>query len=70
VLGNHCVYTLTKQEFLDAVEQPQSYHSFDAGPFHFVVLDACFTSDYPTNLTDRDSRDTKVRQLSLLAEAS
>lgn len=32
--------------------------------------DACFTGDYPTNLTDRDSRDDKVRQLSLLAEAS
>jgi amidophosphoribosyltransferase len=32
--------------------------------------DACFTADYPTSLTDRDSRDNNVRQLSLLAEAS
>jgi amidophosphoribosyltransferase len=32
--------------------------------------DACFTGDYPTSLTDRDSRDNNVRQLSLLAEAS
>jgi amidophosphoribosyltransferase len=31
--------------------------------------DACFTGEYPTSLTDRDSRDDKVRQLSLLAEA-
>lgn len=45
VLGNHCVYTLTKKEFLDVVEQPQSYYSFDAGNFHFVVLDSCFRSD-------------------------
>jgi len=45
VLGNHCVHTLTKQEFLDGVEQPKSYFSFDKGDFHFVVLDACFRSD-------------------------
>jgi amidophosphoribosyltransferase len=32
--------------------------------------DACFTSQYPTSLTDRESRDDNVRQLSLLAEAS
>ncbi len=42
VLGNHCVYTLTKQEFLDEVERDESYYSFDCGDFHFVVLDACF----------------------------
>lgn len=45
VLGNHCVYTLTKQEFLDGVEQQKSYYSFDSGDFHFVVLDSCFRSD-------------------------
>ncbi len=45
VLGNHCVDTLTKAEFLDGVEQKQSYYSFDRGKFHFVVLDACFRSD-------------------------
>ena len=45
VLGNHCVDTLTKAEFLDGVEQEQSYYSFDRGNFHFVVLDACFRSD-------------------------
>lgn len=45
VLGNHCVYTLTKQEFLDGVEQKNSYYSFDSGDFHFVVLDSCFRSD-------------------------
>lgn len=45
VLGNHCVHTLTKQEFLDGVEQEKSYYSFDSGEFHFVVLDSCFRSD-------------------------
>lgn len=45
VLGNHCVDTLTKQEFLGGVEREQSYYSFDRGGFHFVVLDACFRSD-------------------------
>lgn len=45
VLGNHCVHTLTKREFLDGVEQKQSYYSFDSGDIHFVVLDSCFRSD-------------------------
>lgn len=45
VLGNHCVHTLTKDEFLEGVEQTRSFYSFDAGGFHFVILDACFRSD-------------------------
>lgn len=45
VLGNHCVDTLTKAEFLKAVGQQQSYYSFDRGGIHFIVLDACFRSD-------------------------
>ena len=45
VLGNHCVDTLTKQEFLGAVGQGKSYYSFDRGGMHFVVLDSCFRSD-------------------------
>lgn len=45
VLGNHCVYTLTKEEFLDGVKQKRSYYSFDQGGIHFIVLDACFRSD-------------------------
>lgn len=45
VLGNHCVHTLTKEEFLGGVEQRNSYYSFDSGGFHFVILDACFRSD-------------------------
>jgi predicted phosphodiesterase len=45
VLGNHCVDTLTKTEFLGGVEQEKSYYSFDRGEFHFVVLDSCFRND-------------------------
>ncbi len=45
VLGNHCVDTLKKEEFLGGVEQEKSYFSFDRGDFHFVVLDSCFRSD-------------------------
>lgn len=45
VLGNHCVDTLTKSEFLREVGQNQSYYSFDRVGFHFVVLDACFRND-------------------------
>ncbi len=45
VLGNQCVDTLTKEEFLGRVGQKESYYSFDSGGVHFVVLDACFRSD-------------------------
>ncbi len=45
VLGNHCVDTLTKDEFLGAVGQEKSYYSFDAAGVHFIVLDSCFRSD-------------------------
>jgi alkaline phosphatase len=45
VLGNHCVQTLTKGEFLAGIEREKSYQSFDTGDWHFVVLDACFRED-------------------------
>ena len=45
VLGNHCVYSLTKPEFLEIVGQRSSFYSFDANGYHSVVLDACFRAD-------------------------
>ncbi|MFK8113071.1 MAG: metallophosphoesterase [Rubripirellula sp.] len=45
VLGNHCVDTLKKAEFLGSVGQERSYYSFDREGFHFIVLDACFRAD-------------------------
>ena len=38
VLGNHCVDTLTKEEFLGGVEQEKSYTSFDRGGWPEIVL--------------------------------
>jgi alkaline phosphatase len=47
VLGNHCVQTLTKTEFLEncGAELKKNCYSFDHGRFHFVVLDANFKRD-------------------------
>ncbi len=40
VLGNHDMYDLSKEEFLDRVACDSTYGSFDAGGYHFVILDA------------------------------
>jgi hypothetical protein len=45
VLGNHCVQTLTKRQFLTTVTRDASYYCFDNGGVRFVVLDACFRKD-------------------------
>jgi alkaline phosphatase len=45
VLGNHCVDTLTKEEFLGEVGQEKSFYSFDRAGVHFVILDSCFLKD-------------------------
>jgi predicted MPP superfamily phosphohydrolase len=45
VLGNHCVWTLTKQQFLDRCGASESHYSFDRNGIHFAILDACFRSD-------------------------
>ena len=45
VLGNHCVDTLTKEEFLKGVQKKATHYSFDREGVHFVILDACFTSE-------------------------
>jgi len=43
VLGNHCVYTLTKQEFLKGVGQDRSYDALTQNGIRLVFLDACYT---------------------------
>ena len=45
VLGNHCVYSLSKGDFLGAVGQDRPYFSRDVGGWHVVVLDACNRKD-------------------------
>ncbi len=45
VLGNHCVWSLTKEELLAGVGARAARYSFDRGDFHFVILDSCFRAD-------------------------
>lgn len=45
VLGNHCVWTLTKREFIANSGAKTAHHSFDKGGLHFIILDACFRKD-------------------------
>lgn len=45
VLGNHCVFNLTKSEFLAGIGRKQSYYGFQSGSVRFLVLDACFRKD-------------------------
>lgn len=61
VLGNHCVHTLTKEEFLENTGAAGTFYSFDAGSFHFVVLDACFRTDgVPYGRKNFDWTDAKL----------
>ena len=50
VLGNHDMDSLSKAQFLGSVDRSGiasdlGYYSFDSKGVHFVVLDACFTSE-------------------------
>ena len=77
VLGNHCIYTLTKAEFFANTKARPAPYSFDTpfkpggGAIHFVVLDACFKADgTPYGRRNADSTDTFIpeSQLQWLAE--
>ncbi len=65
VLGNHCVTTLTKAEFLASCglrrKEKSAFYSFDSGPgkggLHFVVLDACYRADEVSYHRDNFSWD-------------
>ena len=45
VLGNHCVETLTKEEFFQHAKtaSKSGHYSFDLNEVHLVILDACYT---------------------------
>ncbi|MDB5327412.1 MAG: metallophosphoesterase [Phycisphaerales bacterium] len=45
VLGNHCVWNLTKELFRQNTASKATYYSFDRGEFHIVILDACYRLD-------------------------
>jgi 3',5'-cyclic AMP phosphodiesterase CpdA len=50
VIGNHDVYDLSKAQFLAHTGATKTYESFDAGAYHFVILDA----QYDKNGKDLD----------------
>ena len=45
VLGNHCVGTLTKQEFAQHTKAPGGHESFELNGITFLIPDACFRED-------------------------
>lgn len=45
VLGNHCVDTLTKDEFLGGIERRRAHDAFTRNGVRFITLDSCFRSD-------------------------
>lgn len=45
VLGNHCVGTLTKQEFAQHTKASGGHASFESNGVTFLILDACFRED-------------------------
>jgi predicted phosphodiesterase len=45
VLGNHCVGTLTKQEFAAHTKAPGGHETFEENGVTFLILDACFRKD-------------------------
>ncbi|QKK06866.1 MAG: alkaline phosphatase [Planctomycetota bacterium] len=82
VFGNHCIHTLTKDEFAEHSAARASFYSFDrpftrgTGSLHVVVLDACFTSDGTPygrrnfHWTDANIPDHELRWLKADLEAT
>jgi predicted phosphodiesterase len=62
VLGNHCLATLTKEEFIAHTGASKtSHYSFDHGDVHFVILDACYRSDgEPYGRSNADWTDANI----------
>ncbi len=61
VFGNHCIDTLTKEEFLANSGARAPHYSFDVGGFHFVILDSCYRSDgTPYGRNNADWKDCNI----------
>jgi predicted phosphodiesterase len=66
VLGNHDHDSISKEQFLKSVSndgftEATNFYSFDKGPFHFVVLDANYTSaDQPYDHGNFDWTDVHI----------
>lgn len=66
VLGNHCVGTLTKQEFAANTKAAGVFESFEAAGVTFVSLDACFREDgTPYSRKNFDWKDANVTKAEL-----
>jgi predicted phosphodiesterase len=71
VLGNHDLWTLTKEQFLEGAGMKAGHYSFDKGDFHFVVLDACYRRDgvaYGAKNSKWDDTDVPAAQRGWLAD--
>jgi 3',5'-cyclic AMP phosphodiesterase CpdA len=69
-IGNHCVFTLTKPQFLEAWGAERSWYAFPLPGYRGIVLDSAFTSDgRPYGGREFDWRDAFVppEQLEWLA---
>jgi alkaline phosphatase len=61
VLGNHCVQTLRKEQFLAVVGAKRSYYSFDRHGIHFSILDGCYRKDGVSyDAGNFDWKDTEI----------
>lgn len=45
VIGNHDLYNLDKSQYLNVLEMDTMYYSFDAGSYHFIVIDVQYAED-------------------------
>jgi alkaline phosphatase len=64
VLGNHCVQTLTKSQFLAEAGQEQGHYSFDRAGIRFIILDACYRRDGVSySAGNFDWKDTEIPSL-------
>jgi len=75
VLGNHDMDSISKRQFLSAIENTRvesgrSYYSFDVGGLHGIVLDANYTTDgrdYDRGDFDWQDANVPIHELDWLA---
>jgi alkaline phosphatase len=61
VLGNHCVQTLTKAQFLAEAGRERSHYAFDRGGYRHIILDACYRRDGVSyDAGNFDWKDTEI----------
>jgi alkaline phosphatase len=45
VLGNHCLSTVPRKDFLATINRPAGHQSFEVNGWQIVILDACYKLD-------------------------